>query len=681
MTNKDSSVERMKKSLYDRNKKPKLKDRRSLHDKKYSVSDKWEDDNVKSNVVDVENMSPDEVLDELRSGHIPGEKEDDLDILKKEKFDERSVGERTKSGITSRMIKILFGLSFLFFVFALIFAGYFLFGGKNQVSCDNIILKISGANTVASGKNLTLDIVVVNNNPVLMKNAYLDIYFPDGTRNAEITSANMPSLKKEIGTIEVGEKVRTTVQAILFGQEHTDKEITATVSYKIDDSDASFSCEEKHRVYISTSPVTLSVDGLEEISSGQELDLEVSVTSNSEETIPDLRLVADYPYGFEFVSSEPEPSEGNNVWDIGDVPQGVVRTLKLSGIVRGQGTESRRIVFSVGTKGVDDSEKLASVLQKIEHPILLTKPFIDLNLKLNDTEGPQTISNIENEVHGVLHWKNNLDYALHDVEIDAVFDGAILNLASVHSGKGFFRSIDKTITWTPQTFKKFRKLEAGEEGSLAFRFKANKPDLNTGITNPTIGITFNARARRISDNITVPESLKDQSRRKVLFNTNLFLESYALYATGPMKNTGPHPPRVDEETTYTVVWNIKNTTNDLSSVVVTGELPVNIKWMNSVDADNGNSSLTFNPVTRKVTWSVGDVSRSTGFQTSPRTAYFQVSVVPSISQVGDELTLLSDSRARGVDTFTKDVINVGPNIVTTKLYKDPYFKDVWGLVQ
>ncbi len=671
MPNEESSVEKMKKSLYDRNKKPKLKDRRTLHKEEHEVSDSWGGDDV-LNTEDKVEMSQEEILEELRSGHIPG---DDTQNV------EEHVPMKTKKkwyGV-SGIIKILFGMSFLFFVFALIFAAYFLFGGKNQVSCENIDFKILGPNTIASGKNLILDISVKNNNPVVMKDAYLEVLFPDGTRNAEITSISMPSVKKEIGTINVNEKVRTTVQAILFGQEQTDNEITATVHYKIDDSDAEFSCEEKHRVHITTSPISLSVQGLEEISSGQDLDLEISVTSNSEETVPDIRLVADYPFGFEFISSEPEPTSGNNVWDMGDIPQGIVKTLKLHGVIKGHGTESREIIFSVGNKDQLNDDKLASTLQKVEHSILVTKPFLLLSLELDGSSDNQVVANVGDEINGLLKWKNTLDSALHDVEIDAVFEGTVLDLASVNSGTGFFRSIDKTIIWTPQTIKKFRKLEAGEEGTLSFKFKTTDFNPDTSVGNPTLNIKINARARRISDNIEVPQSLKDQSKRIVMLNTDLMFDAYAVYAVGPFKNTGPHPPRVDKETTYTVVLNIKNTTNDLSSVVVKGELPINVKWVNLSKTDDG--SITFNPVTREVTWSVGDVQRSTGYQTNSRIAYFQVSTIPSISQLGDEIVLLKSPTIRGIDSFTKDVIKHKSHSVGTKLEKDPYFKDVWGLVQ
>lgn len=681
MPSKDSSVEKLKKSLYVRDMEPQEKPRRELHDDdQYDVANSWEEEQETATPPSPQETVPEDpayILKELHEGHIPGDTNKKTSILDDKQFSAEAVRKIEEKPVTSRIIKAVFISSFLFFLLTIGLAGYFLMVGKNQVSCENVDILVTGPRTIASGKKLMLDVAVVNRNPVPMRNAVIEVRFPEGTRSVESSSVALPSTKEQIGTIEKDERVRTTASALLFGQEQTDHEITAVLTYEIDDSNASFSCAQPLTVLISTSPVSLTVEGLEEISSGQEVELEITMTSNSEEVVPDLRLVAKYPFGFEFVSSTPEPMEGNTVWEVGDLAPGMERTVKLHGIVRGQGTEARTIGFSVGEMDKANVEGLATVLQKIDHPLMVTRPFLSLTLELDKNTAPQITSTLGKPISGVLYWENTLADALYDVEIEAHLNGAMLNLGSV-GGSGFFRSIDKTIIWTPQTNSNFRMIEAGETGRVSFDFMTKPFEDDTSVSNPEMKIDFSIRARRISDNIPVPQNLQEQSKRSILFDTDLAFKAYAVYGVGPFTNTGPHPPKVDEQTTYTIMWEVTNSTNDVNGATLVGELPLYVNWLHTVTPNT--ESVTYNPVTREVIWSLGKVERSTGNQVATRQISFQVATIPSISQLKEDINIVNELVLQGVDTFTKNTLTSKQVLINTRLVNDPYFSSIGGTV-
>jgi hypothetical protein len=284
------------------------------------------------------------------------------------------------------------------------------------------------------------------------------------------------------------------------------------------------------------------------------------------------------------------------------------------------------------------------------------------------------------EIEGVLHWKNTLPTALHDVEIDGVIDGILLDSYSVHAGLGFFRSIDSTITWTPQTNTMFDVLEPGEEGDVTFSFKTKRFQEGTTVSNPVMNMEFAVRARRIGENIPVPQNLQAQAKKTILFDSDVTLSSYALYGIGPFSNTGPHPPKVNEKTTYTVALVIENTTNDLTSTEVRGEIPVNVEWVGSYSPTE--EKVVFNPVTREVIWSAGAVPRGTGNPHPARILYFQVATIPSASQLHSQIKLLENIKLQAVDGFTKNVLKRDIRWIENKLENDPYFKNMWaGVVQ
>jgi len=679
----DSSVERLKKSLYIRNKVPRQKRRYELEedqDEPENLAHSWVDENERKRQEEVLN-NPDKMLEELHKGHLFDGSEDDFENFRKEEYqsrmNKREVEKEQK--ITSRVIRAIFIASFVFFLFAIGLAAYFLVGGKNQVSCDNVKITISGPQSVASGKKLSLDVMVKNNNPVSMKDATIEMVYPEGSRNAENSSMNITSEKNPVGTITTGEQVRTTARALLFGKEQTESEIKAIVTYTIDDSDALFTCEAPYRILIATAPVSLTVKGLEEISTGQELEIELGVTSNSDEVVPNLRVVADYPYGFDFISAEPKPTVDTSVWDLGDLPPGIERVIRLRGTVKGQTTEARAISFSVG--GVDNTNEkgISVVMQKIDHVLLITRPFLELNCDIDGDGKSQTTATLGKEVTAKLHWKNTLDSALHNVEVVASFDGIMLDPYTVVVSNGFFRSVDSTIIWSSQTQNDLKLVEPGEEGDLTFVFNTKHFELGTNVSEPSMNIEFSVKARRNEDESSVSQNLLGQAKKTILFDTEVVFDTYALHGIGPFTNTGPHPPVVDKETTYTIALTIANNINDMESIEVRGELPVNVTWLGNVSSNS--ERVVFNPVTREVVWAVGDVKKGTGYLTEARTAYFQISTTPSVSQVRSELTLFNDVTMQGIDVFTKNVLKRNVLRVKSDLDNDPYFKDEWGAVQ
>jgi hypothetical protein len=66
------------------------------------------------------------------------------------------------------------------------------------------------------------------------------------------------------------------------------------------------------------------------------------------------------------------------------------------------------------------------------------------------------------------------------------------------------------------------------------------------------------------------------------------------------------PPKVDNPSTYTIIWDIDNTANAVSDAEVTATLPPYVKWLNKVSPAGEN--ITYNQNSGLVTWTVGDVA-------------------------------------------------------------------------
>ena len=80
---------------------------------------------------------------------------------------------------------------------------------------------------------------------------------------------------------------------------------------------------------IGSSPVSVSVAAPESITAGQPFTLDVTVQSNSQETVDNVALEAQYPFGFTVVSANPKADSGQTLWHLGSLKPGA-STVDLS---------------------------------------------------------------------------------------------------------------------------------------------------------------------------------------------------------------------------------------------------------------------------------------------------------------------------------------------------------------
>lgn len=663
----ESSVERLRKLLYRRSGGPAPRKRRALHDKAYEVNQGWvhDEDAIDPNA----EPDPEAMLESLRRGEVPGAAPAVPTALKEPLLRRAREAEVANRQIMGRLIRSLFAASAVFFIVSLGVAGYFILNDKNRVSCDNLEVNISGPLSVAAGRELALQVGIVNKNPVAMLLTDLIVDFPDGARSPSDLAIPLPSVREQIGTIDAGERVRSTVRSVLFGEENEQQEIKTTIEYRVEESNALFVCEVPYKVLISASPVAVTVDGLREVSSGQALELTVVVTNNSDAVLSNLLLVGSFPFGFRPTTAQPTPTYDDRVWNLGDLAPGTARTIVVRGTMTGENSEERVFRFEIGSQSTTNPKDIVRAFETADHVVMIARPFIALDLSVDGQTGSDVTITPGANVNANLAWVNQLPYPLHDVEIEAKITGPLLRPESVRASNGFYRSMDNTIIWTPQTENRLTRIDPGDRGNFSFSFATQRLSSDTGARDPQISIEFRAKGRRLSEHSNVPEVIEAQARRTLRLATDLQFNPRLVWSVGPFTNVGSHPPRAETETTYTVIWQIANTTNDLVDVVTTARLPVYVEWENTLDP--ANESMVYNPVTRQLTWRVGDVPAGSGFDRPAREVAFQVAITPSVSQVGIEPVIVENQLTRGVDRFTGGVIEVRKQDLTTRITTDP----------
>jgi hypothetical protein len=158
---------------------------------------------------------------------------------------------------------------------------------------------------------------------------------------------------------------------------------------------------------------------------------------------------------------------------------------------------------------------------------------------------------------------------------------------------------------------------------------------------------------------------------KVNSRVVLATKGYYHETTSNIDNFGPIPPRVNQETAYTIHWQITNTSNDLENVRVTAILPQGIAWKNVYTTLNKDTTIEYNDRTKQIVWNVGKLPAGTGFLIPAYELVFQIALRPSIIQVGTLPVLIDESSLDGRDTFTGENLESFSPAISTELRDDP----------
>ncbi len=654
MEREESKLEQLNRSLYSRNEDLVPKEKRTpVSERSYSVPDSWNDPNFD--------------------------------------FSEKNMVHKNSSFFGK-----FFLASLVFFLLAAGLSAFIFFGGFNMISSNNVDIKVVGPNSVSSGEELDLSLSIVNQNRVDLQNVKLSVDYPTGTKSVG-SSATLSHDEFILGTVSKGDVKNQSIRAVLFGQKDSVQNIVLKLQYNVTGSNAVFTKEKDYQVSIGSSPVLLNVTYPQEINSGQDVTLSVNLTSNSAVVVSGTLVKVQYPYGFTYKNSNIKPvrqltlldsiattsvvntnqqtdlvatsqSGGASVgavWSLGDLKNGDTKSLSVTGTLVGQDEEDRSFDVSVGVPDSASQLNFSSPLAEQLATIGIRKSFFSLSL--SGQYGSGTYGILSQPISLNLGFQNTLPSNVVNNQINVNLSGNVFSPSNVSAGEGgFYSSVDSSILWNKNTTRSLSVITPGDSDKVSFSLT---PIFNTTqpVKNPHIDISAVMTGTRTGSDSGSVSSTQNLTFK---FLSTLGLSAKSYRAVGSLSNTGPIPPRADQETTYTITWVITNTANDLSDAKVSVVLPVGIVWKG--ETAPAGEKVSYDPDSRNIIWSVGNVSAGTGFNFSPRTVSFKVSVTPNQTQVGKNIILLPVSNVSATDTYVNASISAAASGVTTG-YSDPGF--------
>lgn len=541
--------------------------------------------------------------------------------------------------------------SLLIFIFgAGISALYLLFGG-NQISSDNIGIVMAGPTEVGGGEALSLQVSISNQNTVPIESATLILDYPDGAQSVNETGRNLYEERIPINSVAPGEVKNIPVRVAVFGEEGDQKEVAATIEYRIEGSNGTFYKDSTPLSFrISSTPLVLRVKNIEKVAAGQMVDVTLTAQSNASNPLSNVLVQAEYPNGFQFEESFPPPVFGDSVWLIDELLPEQTTEITLRGVVRGLTEETFRINFDAGPADSGNQYVMSSRLTNAWADFTIERPFIDVEVAVNNSTDSTVVIPAGSKSGVRVEITNTLDETVYDMVVEVVPGGNALREDSIQSIFGFYDSNSGTVRWEVANNPDFAQVFPGDSRTLDFDI-----DPNSNQSTAAFDLVVNVYAKRIAES-SAQEQLIGTNETTAKFSSQIFVYGRTGYSSGPFTDTGPLPPKVGETTSYTIRLIAEAGVNDITDAVVTTSLPLYVNWL---DIFQGEGEVSYNSISKQLEWQVGNIDSGKRKELS-----FQVSFTPSISQLNSSPTLVNAQQLRAQDRFTGATLRSEASAIT-----------------
>lgn len=565
-----------------------------------------------------------------------------------------------------RLATLFFGGAVAFFLLALIAAGYFFYFGSNSVSTDKITISIQGPTTIAGGDTVPLSLIITNKNPVTIKNATIEVDFPDGTRSATNVLAPYPRYVENLGELASGASVTRSVKAVVFGGAGQTLSLPVVFSYGTASSNAVFEKKSTYPLAITSTPLSVSVESLTETVSGAPITFTLTIRSNATVPLNNVALSASSPFGFSVTSSSVPLN--NSGFLIGTLAPGATKQVTLSGTLVGQNNEQRVFHFTVGTSKSPQDATLAVTYMTQDATVTIASPFITATLAVNGDASDNVVLTPASTQSVMLSYTNTLPTTVTNASVTIAITGSAIDFNSIRTSSGFYNSSNHTVVFSKDTDPALASLAPGASGIGTFTFTT----LPAGGAAPTASFDITVSGTRVGQS-NVPELVTTSAVKNAKVATAVVFSAVSSRTIGGLGASGPIPPRANQATTYTIVWNAQNKGNAVAGGTVTTVIPGYITY---TGLTSGSGTFSYDSVSHTLTWSTGDLAQGATAQ-----GVFQVSLTPSISQKGGAVQLTGAATFTGHDRFAGVQVGATADPVTTETKGDAGYVPSNAVVQ
>lgn len=618
--------------------------------------------------------------------------------------------------------KLLMAILLLGAMSAAAWSGFMYFKNTISFTSKNVSLEITAPFTAISGEQYAYIIDIKNNESTDIDHGTMTVNLPYGFflqdsnlphHNDGQDSAKPTNIYSwDIPSIPAHNDLKLSIHGVMIGEQSNKPIMSSNFKYSPKDVTSTFETSTSFSTEIADSILSITSDYTSQVMQDQAQNITIHLKNVSKtENISDLKLHFEIPDTFTLPTiqasslnqeydktavatttpttppttdaSQTAPKETFNDLTAPQLKEfNETKTLSLKGLAAGSelvyvlsGTfkvlenGEQQIKFSVDAA---DSKGNYVSQGADELAIQVIKGDLITDLIINGKADNQSVS-FGGNLQYLIHLKNKSKTALGDVNVRMVIDSPAVDWSTLKDdAKGTVSS--NQILWTKDNIKGLEVLLP--EGELDINFSIGLKSFGKLTTYKSGGLTVSSYYEATVNKVEQLASSKNFDSKTIVntFNSNTELSAQGKYfdEQGQSVGSGPLPPTVNQTTTYEIVWQIKNSFNELTDVNVSAELPAGVTFAQGVHADAGDVAQEGS----KITWNVNRMPTSIDHLT----ATFLVSVTPQAKDVNKLLTLIQESTLTATDKETTGTISITDAPITTDLTGDDAAKGK-GLVK
>lgn len=519
-------------------------------------------------------------------------------------------------------------------------------------SPENIVLNIVGGGSAGSAELVTFDFEYTNNNWMDLENVSVVFEYPESFRPEASSKLEIKKSRAEgkIDTIKSKGHGTASLSGKFYGSKGDQAKIYATLRYSPSALSSTFEKRVEHTVGISSSTLFFEINAPLELASEQEAQYEVRYRNEGDTAFSNLKIKLEYPAGFVFTDADTPSSGDGTVWEVGTLASGQEGTLVVRGRLSGARDEQKTVHGDIGFFQGDGS--FLSYGEGQRKTKVIASPFVIRQTVEGKTD---VTTDPGKELRYALEYRNEGNVGIRDAIITVELDTPYLDFSTLQFEGGIsgaYNQTRKAIFWKASDFPALNRVEPGQSGRVAFSIKSYDAPTKkvAGARNPVIVSVAKIDSPDIPAIVGVTKVVASNTL-SVKLNSVVTSTLEVQYQDTVIPNSGPTPPVVGQETTYTLHLALDNTSNSLRDARMNILLPTGIRYTGNI-VGVGEKTF-FNERTNELVWDIGVFAPETR-----REIVFQVGVTPSPGTRENDIMLVSQALFTGKDTFTETEIQV-----------------------
>ena len=520
--------------------------------------------------------------------------------------------------------------------------GYFTWQ-DHSYSKEILKMEILAPQNASTGQDVDYIVRLKNNGDVRLDNPQLVFIYPANSIPDSGSLRVTKTTKDFGGAIYPGQEKIFKFKARLFGKKGDIEEAKAQCFFQPKGLTPNYVSKTNAITTINNVPITFETDLPSSIEAGRKLNFSLNYFSTISYPLTNLEIKAYYPNDFKFLSSIPKGIADND-WEIAGLNNTEGGRITIQGILSGEPGEDKLFKADFGIWINNEFV----VLKEIQKQVSIVEPSLYIDQTINGS--PDYKANLGDVLHYQIFFKNIGDKPFQHLFLVVKLNSDLYDLQTIKTDTGKNQFGDNTIVWDWHDVNELRFLDVGQEGQVEFWVNVKKK-APTGLVQPTL-----------EDQVIVSKAKKTFVTK---VNSKIELTQQAFVSDEIFGSEGPLPPKVGQDSIFTVIWRVKDYYSPIEDAKAKAVLPDNVSLTGKIMPQK----LTFDSKTREIVWEVGQIQPESPTSTPTQIA-FQVDLKPTPQQKGQFASLVGQTTLTGTDQWTGDSISATTTPLTTQTFGD-----------